>query len=130
MTAVQEGKRLRFVGDNVNYAVGIRDQRMENDGKSKKLHHAFASVALMNEMDYSHLSSDKPQHSWTDVTVQDLLVSQDEYSMIRKDYTLHILKAAVRHIPFFKCFDEILQEDRDKKLEPAPRTQVIPWKLC
>ena len=126
MTAVQEGKRLRFVGDNVNYAVGIRDQRMENDGKSKKLHHAFASVALMNEMDYSHLSSDKPKHSWTDVTVQDLLVSQDEYSMIRKDYTLHILKAAVKHIPFFKCFDEILQEDRDKKLEPAPRTQVIP----
>lgn len=126
VAAVQEGKRLRFVGDNVKYAVGIRDQIMENDGKSKNLHHAFASVVLINEMDYSHLSSDKPQRSWTNVTVQDLRVRQDEFSMIRKDYTLHILKAAVKHIPFFKCFDEIPQEDRDKKLEPAPRTQVIP----
>lgn len=105
--AINEGKRLRIVGDNVNYAVGIRDQRSQDNGKTQHLHHAFSSIALIHDVDFAHLSSERPQKPWTDVNVQDLLMNQEDYQALRQDYINQIVTVAKKHIPYFKFLEDI-----------------------
>ncbi|CAG2192235.1 unnamed protein product [Mytilus edulis] len=124
--AMKEGKRLCLVGDNVNYAVGIREQRKENCGKTKLLHHAFASVALLNDSKFDHLSKIKPQRPWTDLKLDDFIVNEEEYKNIRLDYTKHIVKAAIKHVPFFKILDDVFDESSKINEEQYRKNLVIP----
>lgn len=124
--AMKEGKRLCLVGDNVNYAVGIREQRKENCGKTKLLHHAFASVALLNDSKFDHLSKIKPQRPWTDLKLDDFIVNEEEYKNIRLDYTKHIVKSAIKHVPFFKILDDVFDESSKTNEEQYRKTLVIP----
>ena len=52
------------MGDNVNFAVGQADLRMDSNGKGKALHHAFASVALIHNFDFKTLSNSEPGKEW------------------------------------------------------------------
>lgn len=124
--AINEGKRLRIVGDNVNYAVGIRDQRSQDNGKTQHLHHAFSSIALIHDVDFAHLSSERPQKPWTDVNVQDLLMNQEDYQALRQDYINQIVTVAKKHIPYFKFLEDISAGTTTKTGENHKKTTVIP----
>lgn len=116
---------MRFIGDNVNYAVGIAEQRKEDQGASKHLRHAFASVALVHDVNTSHLPDLKPQQLRSTLTATDFLINDSEYQLVRANYIYQITKVVSKHMPYFTFLDSILP-----KLAPpmgtVKKTQVIP----
>jgi hypothetical protein len=69
------------VGDNVNFAVGQADLRMDSNGKLKALHHAFASAALIHNFDFKTLSNSEPEKEWYNLDVQDFIPNAEDYKV-------------------------------------------------
>ena len=92
--ALKAGKYIRFIGDNLNFAVDVHEERL---GKHKHLVHMFACAAL--DTDYWFKDKpDQPEIPIEDIKVDDILLNSEEYSTIRKDcgsYPRGIFGAAV-----------------------------------
>ena len=56
--AVRCGKRWRLVGDNVNWKTGVSEERGD---KKSHMNYAFASLAILQNADFSHLANITPQ---------------------------------------------------------------------
>ena len=54
---LKQGKRFRLVVDNINWKVGVHDQRLDN---TSKMMHAFGSAAIVQNIDFRHLSACSP----------------------------------------------------------------------
>ena len=56
-------KRFRIIGDNINWTVGVHDQRVDNRGR---MFHAFGSAVIVQNVDFSYLDDDRPQRHFED----------------------------------------------------------------
>ena len=50
------GKRFRIVRDNVNFQVGVSQER-KSIGKNTHMEHWFGSAAIIQNVEFSHLSN-------------------------------------------------------------------------
>ena len=57
VNAVQDGQKFRLIGDNVNFMVDVSHQR---ETMKAHMEHWFASMAIIQHGDFSHLSTAKP----------------------------------------------------------------------
>jgi hypothetical protein len=81
--ASETKKRIRIVGDNVNFAVGQADLRMDSNRKVKALHHAFASAALIHNFDFKTLSNSEPENEGYNLDVQDFIPNAEDYNRLK-----------------------------------------------
>lgn len=51
--AVINGRRFRLVGDNVNWATGVHNERV---GRHGKMTHAFGSIAVIHDINCNDVS--------------------------------------------------------------------------
>lgn len=49
---VNEGQKFRIIGDNINWTVGVRDERAD---RHAHMHHAFGSAVKFSLQDYSSM---------------------------------------------------------------------------
>lgn len=56
--ASKSGKRIRLVGDNINWMTNVHDERKDNHAHR---HHAFGSACIIQNTSFDLLSSIKPQ---------------------------------------------------------------------
>ncbi|CAG2251735.1 unnamed protein product [Mytilus edulis] len=99
--ALKSGKRIRLVGDNINWMTNVHDERKDNHAH---MHHAFGSACIIQNTSFDLLSSIKPQLDYRYASVETFLPSRNDWHLLREDYSVHILKVASKHIPFFKEF--------------------------
>ena len=102
---VKRKQRFRIIGDNINWTVGVHDQRVDNRGK---MFHAFGSAVIVQNVDFSHLDDDRPQKHYEESTTQDFLPSEDDITQLKRDYTVLMARVALRHIPFFQKFRDVI----------------------
>lgn len=102
---IKSHRRFRIVGDNINWTVGVHDQRIDNRGR---MHHAFGSAVIVQNMNFSHLNNEFPQRHFEDTPVQEFLPSQDDIIGLKHDYTVLIARVALEHIPFFQKFRDVI----------------------
>ncbi|XP_069101608.1 uncharacterized protein [Argopecten irradians] len=121
---LQAGKHIRLVGDNVNFSVKITNQHQSNEGKTKVMHHAFASAALINNFNFTHLSDQKPKPN--SLTVQDFLVNEDDLCSIRQVYTILIARVAVKFMPSLTFMEDVIPDDLPTKRLNYCKTEVVP----
>ena len=79
--AIQAGKYLRWIGDNLQFPQDVHDERKDNH---KHLVHMFSSAVLVYERWFEDLPN-SPEIPLHDLSVKDVLLSQEEYALIRKD---------------------------------------------
>ena len=114
------------MGGNVNFAVGQVDLRMDNNGKVKTLHHAFASAALIHNFDFKTLSISEPEKEWYNLDVQDFIPNAEDYNRLKSLFIYHLTQLAIKFLPFFKVLKGLVRHpgspNRDQLKE---KTQVV-----
>lgn len=102
---VKNYRRFRIVGDNINWSVGVDDQRLDRRGH---MDHAFGSLVIIQNMDFSHLPNMEPQCPYWESRFNSYVPSAEDMAEIKNDYTVLIARVAFQHIPFFKCFEAVV----------------------
>ena len=114
------------MGDNVNFAVGQADLRMDSNGKVKALHHAFASVALIHNFDFKTLSNSEPGKEWYNLDVQDFIPNAENYNRLKSSFIYHLTQLAIKFLPFFKVLKGLVRHpDSPNRDQPKEKTQVV-----
>ena len=96
---IKAGKKFRIVGDNINFYVGVRDERK---GRHGKMMHYFGSAILVRDLAFPDLdSTDGPQLQLHEITAAVLLPEASEIDSLIEDYAYLAMKVAAKKIPFF-----------------------------
>ena len=80
LQAAKDGKRIRFIGDNLNFMVGVKEETRSNH---KHMVHMFGSAALISD----HYFLDKPAVSeipLAELRIDHVMVSAEEYAVIKQ----------------------------------------------
>ncbi|XP_070532786.1 uncharacterized protein [Ptychodera flava] len=123
--AIKSGKRIRLVGDNSNYRVGVHDERI---GKHSTMHHDFASAAIVQLVNFDKYSNLSPQLDYLGINHQSFLMSDTEATELKMEYVIHIARVAVRVLPCFQFLKTVIPEHIVGKCsqELAKKSKVIP----
>ena len=122
---IKQGRRFRIVGDNINWKVGVHDQRIDN---KDRFHHAFGSAILVQNTSFDHLRDIYPQKDYRTTSVQSFLPSEDDMLQTKRDYVTLISKVAFKFLPYFEQFGSVVQREISKPCSSKlrERTHVIP----
>ena len=121
--ALKEGRYIRLVGDNLNFSVGTSHETKTNH---KHMVHMFTSTALISD----HYFLDKPvtpEIPLDQLEIDDILLSQGEYLVIKQDVVKLVVDMAVKYLPqleFFKTAVSSIPKDVDDHM--SKKTAVIP----
>jgi hypothetical protein len=103
--AVKAGKKIRFVGDNVNFKVGVRDERSGHHGKL--MHYFGSAVLIYGKMHhFDHLPDSQPQMGHNTLMAADILPSTHEVELLVEDSVFMFMKVATKHILYFQCLSD------------------------
>ncbi len=121
--AMQAGRKFRLIGDNVNFYVGVRDERHD---KHSHLQHYFASAAiLLPQIDLSPLS-DTPEK----ITLElgDLIPTPGESDLLTDDYAYICMKVAAKHLGCFAFLQDLLPEHLTDQYSHSllNKTEIVP----
>ena len=105
VATTEEGKKFRLVGDNINWTVGVHDQRQNNRGH---MQHAFGSAEIVQNLKFDHLSNVYPQRNYFEIPVHSFIPSDDDLQHIRREDVILMSRVAFKHIPFFQQFKDIV----------------------
>ena len=53
-------KRIRLVGDNVNFTAHVRDERI---ARHEKMHNLLGLIALIHDFSFKNVANHSPQHN-------------------------------------------------------------------
>ena len=125
VNAIKSGKHLRIVGDNIDFYLGVRDERKGFHGSMK---HFFGSAFIVKELSFPDFITSGPQLSTDKITVAHLLPNPTEIPLLVQDYAYLCMQVAATKMPFFsflkKDLPMHLTDDHSKQL--LEKTLVIP----
>ena len=106
MEVLKRGQRIRLVGDNVIiWHVGVKDERI---GRNAYMRHAFATIAVVQNLNFSLLDDITPQKDYAEIDAVDLRPSSQEMQAVKKEYTILMGRAAAKLLPYFsKCMNSV-----------------------
>ncbi|XP_071109877.1 uncharacterized protein [Haliotis cracherodii] len=122
--AVHSGKRIRLVGDNLNFSVDVNQERY---GKHKHMVHMFASAALISEH-YFMSKPGIPEIPLAHLTINNVLLSQAEYCLLRHrvvSIVAHTLSKYLPHLGFVKDSVPVTLAGPESHLF-CDKTRVVP----
>ncbi|XP_062575477.1 uncharacterized protein LOC134237384 [Saccostrea cucullata] len=122
---IQNNKTIRIVGDNINWTVGVHDQRQDNRGH---MQHAFGSAAIVQNISFDHLSNIYPQRDFCSTPVQAFLPSPEDNEVLTRDYTIISARVMLKHLPYFRQFRDIVPTYISQPTYPElqQKSKVIP----
>jgi hypothetical protein len=95
------------VGDNVNWHVGVSDERI---GHTAHMRHAFASIAVVQTTDFSSLDDSKPQRIYSSFQPAEFRPSIQEMEATRSEYVLLKARSAARLLLCFARFQVLVSQ--------------------
>lgn len=125
--AIKAGKKIRFVGDNINFRVGVRDERSNKHGKM--FHYFGSAVLIYGKMGtFDELPDSGPQEDHTMFRESDLLPSNNEVEALVADFAYMSMKVAITHIAYFSFLkDKVSTHLTDKySTKLMEKTTIIP----
>ena len=122
--AITDNRYIRFLGDNIDFMIGVRDERID---KHAKLVHYFGSAVLVYNFKFPNLSEVKPQRDYKTISPREMLLDETESSALVDDYVHIVMKVAVQHFPSFKFLQKELDRyPRSSIPDILQKTQTIP----
>ena len=92
-------KGWKYIGDNLDLTVKVRDMRQDNPNES---YHFFHTIAVQDRIDANHLDSPKPQQLVSNLSVSDFLLSSSEYNCLREDFIVLVARVIVNEFKQFR----------------------------
>lgn len=122
---VTKGKRFRIIGDNINWTVGVHDQRVDH---RSHMHHTFGSAILVQNIDFSTSPDVYPQKYVLETPCQEFIPSREDYSLYKRDYIVLMSRVVFRHLPYFQTFEGIVPSSLSQACDHnmSVKTKVIP----
>ena len=122
---VRQNRRFRLIGDNINWTVGVHDQRVDHRGH---MEHAFGSAVLVQNVDFSACDDDAPLSHFEDTPCQQFIPTTDDRALYKYDYTVLMSRVVLQFLPFFNMFEDIIPEKLSKPCDQnlKTKTKVIP----
>ena len=96
--AIQSRKQIRLVGDNVNFYVGVRDERKD---RRPEMMHYFGSAILIRELSFPDFCTAGPQLLTHEITSDKLLPEAHDIDCLVADYAYLAMKVASNTMPYF-----------------------------
>ena len=96
---VCERKGWKYIGDNLDLTVKVRDMRQDNPNES---YHFFHTIAVQDRIDANHFDSSKPQQLVSNLSVSDFLLSSSEYNCLREDFIVLVARVIVNEFKQFR----------------------------
>ena len=93
--AARNGRRLRIIGDNLNFAVGVAQERFADH---KHMVHMFASAILISD-NYFLDKPIVPEIPLDALSINDITLSNTEYQVVRRDCAVIIGSVISQRIP-------------------------------
>ena len=94
--AIKDGKRIRLIGDNINWKTGVHDERRD---RHAHMNHAFGSAVIIQNHNFTNLSNISPQQQHIELSFKDFLLSPDDWTHVRWEYAVLIGRVVAKHIP-------------------------------
>ena len=120
--AAKQGKRIRLIGDNVNFKVKVRQESIDHHNED---YHMFGSAALISEHHFIGMPL-VPEIPLCDLSLKNMLPSAAEYEVIKSDcipMVARVLKTFLPRLSFMAdCMPDHLEVERLFK----EQTQVVP----
>lgn len=115
------------MGDNINWRTSVHDERQD---RHEHLNHAFGSAVVVQNVNFSHLSSVTPQNPYSQMNNKDFLLSADEWTSVKFDYALLISTVVARHIPALAFlrdhFPKRIESTYSKELQTPNKVIPLP----
>ncbi len=99
VNAISSKKTISLVGDNVNFTVRVRDERLKRHGR---MHHFFGSAVLTHDLAFPSLPSQSPQLLVGDMRTDLFVPNSSEQVELVNDYAIMAMKVAAKYINCFK----------------------------
>ena len=123
VSAVKAGKRLRLIGDNLNFMQGVGYESMDHHSH---MVHMFASCALIGERVFTD-RPEVPEVPLEDITVNHVTFTKTEYLSMRDDLVPLVAKVLIKYLPQLKHFlDTVPKQFATPQSEFCAKTQVVP----
>jgi hypothetical protein len=94
--AAEEGKYIRFIGDNLNFVHGVSQESL---GNHKHMVHVFASCALVHRQQYLEKDETNVEIPIDKLDVKDVTLSTSEYKIIREDTSKLVIDIICSYLP-------------------------------
>ncbi|XP_045208850.2 uncharacterized protein LOC123560755 [Mercenaria mercenaria] len=102
--AANEGKHIRLIGDNLNISVGTSHESSTNH---RHMEHMFTSTCLVNDHDFIG-KPEVPEINLEDLSIEQLLLSKEEYCQIRTDITYMVTKTISKYLPHLNMLQKFI----------------------
>ena len=129
--AIKDEKRIRLIGDNVNWKTGVHDERKDHH---EHMNHAFGSAVIIQNLNFSHLCNSSPQLMHTELSYEDFLLSSDEWKHVRWEYAVLISRVVKKHIPSLAFvsdhFPKLIKGPYSEQLREPNKVVPLPILYC
>ena len=123
ITAVKNGKRVRLIGDNLNFEEGVSHESMDDH---KHNVHMFSSCVLVSELTFQE-KSDHPEIPLPQLQMKNVLLSTEEYKVMRDDLVIIVAQVLKKYLPQVKFHMESVPDKVGLDQEEfTHKTGVIP----
>lgn len=92
-------------GDNVDKTVSPRYMNID---KQRQSLHYFQILAVLDRIDFHHLSNDKPIGEVSTLPISTFLPDRDDCRSLRSNYAILLGRELVKSIPYFKDFADCI----------------------
>ncbi|KAH3861619.1 hypothetical protein DPMN_024552 [Dreissena polymorpha] len=81
--SLKSGKRFRIVGDNINFKMGVSQER-KSVGKVGHIQHWFRSAAIVQNVNFQAMDNDIPQCDLHLLPTENFIICEEELQEISK----------------------------------------------
>ncbi|KAH3893353.1 hypothetical protein DPMN_017500 [Dreissena polymorpha] len=127
--AIASGKKFRIVGDNINFHVGLTHERKSRENAAH-MEHWFGSMAIIQNLSFSHLSHHTPRCDLRALPVSVFLLEEKDIQILKKNISQLISRVMTEFFPWMKFAKETANKPILGEFAEFPefrkKNQVIP----
>lgn len=99
--SLKSGKRFRIVGDNINFKMGVSQER-KSVGKVGHIQHWFGSAAIVQNVNFQAMDNDIPQCDLRLLPTETFIICEEELQEISNNFSVLSSRVLVEFFPWLK----------------------------
>lgn len=91
------------------------------------MHHAFGSLAIIQNIDFNELPNIQPQKHWCEMDSKDFMLNLEDWCSIKDEYAVMAVRVALKHVPalqFLSIINDVIKGPYTE--QQGVKNKVIP----
>lgn len=99
--SLKREKKIRIVGDNINFQMGVAQIR-QSEGKVSHMEHWFGSAAIVQNITFTDLNNDGPQYDLRKLPTEMFILNEKDWQNITYNFSVLSSRVLVEFFPWLK----------------------------